>query len=504
MMLKVLALAMLASSPGTSACECVDALDRVATAVAENYPGYAVKLPTAHDREIHQRFLQLARTDARGLEPAACRRAINRYLDFFREDQLLVGPPTVADEEEAGSTPATPATVGTVGIETPEIPNLAARWTPDKVEFRLRREANLDPIEGLWKNNGGDFAIVYDDAIPRGEYVAFRFMRKYRIRPGEVIAFIRPNGDGSYTVRFKAGEDDWRRATASLTAEGVLTFADRGWQRTTAPATKVGEQPDPFADEDGESAEENVSTSTDLDDALAPQYRDLGSGVAYLKLASFLPRYRESLQELLDEHGERLAGADGLVIDVRGNAGGSSMHSLLADWLYTRPVTQHPASATLASDWNIAHLESRRDALDPDGAWLDAALERLRARRGEIVPLRDATPLETTSSRPGPREIVILQDGGSSGETERFLLQARQGERVVTMGMPSKGNVDYREVANRTIDCGEHSLDLSWPVIMHHRDLPEAGHDDSGVMPDVMLGDGDWLQQATRWLRAGK
>lgn len=500
-MLTALMLTFLAAAPVGQDCNCVAVLDTVAEAVERNYAGYQVKLPDKHDRQIHAQYLALMRADARGLEPAACRRHINRYLDFFNDEHLFVSAPALepTSPEETKRAPVVPGGRA-VSIEAPEIPTLAARWTPDKVEFRLRREANLDPVEGLWKDDEGQFAIVYDDAIPRGEYVAFRFERKYRIRPGEVFAFVRPAGDGTYAVVFKAGEDDWREARATLTADGVLTFADKGWQRTTDPATQTGEQPDRFAER--EEPENSGDAATPAGDPLAPQFRDLGDGLYYLKLASFMPKYREPLNALIEEHGDTLSKARGLVIDVRGNGGGDAIYYPLADWFLTGPITVSKPSAVLASQWNVEYFRRLRERLGENGDWLEPVLERMQANPGDIVPYRDGTIEGPDNPRPGPEEIVVLQDRGVGSAAEAFLLHARQSPKVVTMGEPSRGNIDYQQVTIRTLACGDYSVDFGWPLYMRSRDLPLDSLDDSGVAPDVLLTQGeDWLAFATRWLR---
>ena len=495
------------SAEAAQECNCIAALDKVADAVRENYAGFRVKLPTADDRAIHDRFLELKRRDAAGLDPAACRRLIARYLEFLADDHLFVSAPRPPESSSPSSSPAKdrPATTApggrAISIETPQTPNLAARWTPEKVDFRLRREANLDPVEGLWKNSEGQFAIVYDDAIPRGRYAAFRFFRKFgSIRPGEIFAYVIPQGDGSYVVQYKASEDDWREAGATLTADGVLTFADKGWQRTTEPATRMGETPDRFAA--GDEPEEQPEAPP-VDDPLAPQFRALGDGLHYLKLASFMPKYREPLNALVEEHGETLSQSRGLIIDVRGNGGGDAIHFPLADWILTGPVVVNEASAVLASDWNIQYFERFREQLGDRGEWLDPVLQRMRANRGEIVPYLDERIEGPDKPRPGPRQVVVLQDGGVGGAAESFLLQARQSDRVVTMGEPSKGNIDYQQVSSRTLQCGDYSVDFGWPLYMRSRDLPLDSLDDSGVIPDVRLkADEDWMAFAQRWLRA--
>lgn len=479
-------------------CGCASTFADFASAVEENYAGYAVKLPDQRSREIHRRFHALLEEDARNARSIEeCRAVIDVYLDFFADEHLFVT--NVSDQPAAQSiTGSTPAAAGAEQTLAPELPKLKARWTPGKVEFRLRRETDLDPVEGLWRDAEGQLAIVHDDALERGEYAAFRFRQHHFGGAGEILAFIRPASDGTYRIHYKDGNGVWQKTHAVLNHEsGILSFGNLGWQRTTKPATQTGKREDPSLAVDEVSLQKKA-------DPLAPVFRDLGSGVHYLSMPSFLQRFREPLQALLADHAEQLANADGLVIDLRGNSGGDAIYLPLMKYLLTGPVVLSEPSAIRASDWNIEYLEKRREQFGEQGGYLDPVLERMRANRGELVPYLDAEVLDPGKPLTGPKQIVVLQDRTVGGAAEAFLLQAGQSDKVVTMGNPSKGNIDYQHVITRTLGCGDYRLSLGYPLYMRSRSFPAGSLDDSGVAPDVRLPStsDDWVNYAQRWLRA--
>src|SRR5690606_5621154 len=134
------------------------------------YPGFQ---EIREDRLALRRYRHLQQVlslEAEGANAARCRTLLETLAGFFQDERIVL-----MSSAAVMTMPVTRTLNQAEMTQAPELPKLAARWTPERVEFRLRREGNLDPIEGLWRDDKGQFAIVYDDAIPRGEYVAFRF-----------------------------------------------------------------------------------------------------------------------------------------------------------------------------------------------------------------------------------------------------------------------------------------------------------------------------------------
>lgn len=478
-------------------CSCAATFADVVDAVEKNYAGYVVKLPDQRSREIYRQFRSLNEEDARNARnPEQCRSVIDAYLDFFADDDLFVG--RVSSQSAAQAiTDSTDAARGRQQTSAPELPKLKARWTPGKVEFRLRRETDLDPVEGLWRDAEGQLAIVHDDALDRGQYVAFRFRQHHFGGAGEILAFIRPASDGAYHIHYRDRNGVWQKTRARLNREtGILSFGNLGWQRITRPAAQTGEREDPSR------AGEEVSQKAA--DPLAPVFRDLGSDFHYLSMPSFLPRFRESLQMLLARHREQFEKSNGLVIDLRGNSGGDPVYLPLMKYLLTGPVVRSEPNAVFASEWNIEYLAELREQLGEQGGYLGPVLDRMRADPGKLVPYLNATMLDPGTSQAGPKHVVVLQDRSVGGAAEAFLLQVKQSDKVVTMGEPSKGNIDYQQVNTRNLGCGAYRLSFGYPLYMRTRALPAESLDDRGIAPDVRLPSvsDDWVKYAKRWLRA--
>src|SRR5690606_4783480 len=99
------------------------------------------------------------------------------------------------------------------------------------------------------------------------------------------------------------------------------------------------------------------------------------------------------------------------------------------------------------SPWTIDSFASMRERFGEHGAWLDEPLERMRANPGQVVPFREGSSDGLPEYPAAPRSVVVLQDRGTGSAAEAFVFHAGQSGKVVTMGEPTRGNIDYMQVS---------------------------------------------------------
>lgn len=225
-------------------------------------------------------------------------------------------------------------------------------------------------------------------------------------------------------------------------------------------------------------------------------------GVRILKIPSFLAQAIESdrWRRIADEISEMQGRGDRLVVDVRGNAGGSfpamlrvlgsvSCRNDLVGWIYRDEppgeTWRQSEVAKLQMKNNIA-AEPQLEQLESDGAI-------------SLIPFHERNCFD------GP--LVVLIDQGTGSVSEIFAQAIKERPRSFVMGWRSAGHV----VMARWFQIAGLSSDytISIPVALY-RSAKGQELEGVGVSPDQILTDDlkrwrsprdPWIEEATRTLR---
>ncbi len=242
----------------------------------------------------------------------------------------------------------------------------------------------------------------------------------------------------------------------------------------------------------------------DPSDPRRPTARMLGDSTLAIAIPSQSPEYAAALTTLVLQHRLLLLGIPNLVIDLRGNEGGSSwVTDVLMPYIVgpgRRPARYLADSrpAVLSSPDNIRYFEAQ--------SWAPAGLvDSLRAHPGGLVPFSysddgdDAAPTATAN----PRRVGIVVDGGTVSAAEAFLLRAMRYPKVTTFGAPTGGSIDYQTVTIVRFGCQEWGFYLGYPVIAGSLELPAGSANHTGIVPDVPYRGADPVALAARYLEGG-
>lgn len=247
---------------------------------------------------------------------------------------------------------------------------------------------------------------------------------------------------------------------------------------TAAPATPTAPTTDP-----------RIESYIRSRSARAPYIERLNPTTLYLRIPSFDHRQKAAIDRLIADNFTELTSTENLIVDVRGNGGGSDIsYSELSPLLYTDPV-RTPSVSFLSTPLNIEKTEALLAIPEIDEVSrgeITALVESMRAHPGEFVPMGDdEVDIETRDTVYAyPRRVGILVDGGCASTTEQFLLAARQSRKAKLFGTTTSGMLDASNV--RTVDSPDGRYRLSYTTSLSAR-VPGLAIDDIGLQPDYYL-----------------
>jgi hypothetical protein len=359
-----------------------------------------------------------------------------RWLAFFQDGHISFSR-TAAAGPAAGDDDIAPDEIRARYADRPqrELAEPQARARLDALG------AARAPIEGIWEMSGGNYRGVVlrdDDAGTRFTMSILRADSVWWV-PGQVKAIFTPAPDGRYTVRFFM-RDHSEQAWTGRVAGSVLTL-DRGspWFR---------EYPVLPGDVTREQYEATRNTRFAA--------REVEPGTVLLQLPTFGDT--ESMDRLMQAERERLRAAERLVIDLRGNGGGSDYNFReLIPLIYTDTI-RIISIAALATEDNIrVNEELARDSTVPGPIRIQLAnnAAQMRTALGGWYEFPDRTHVEAVVPDL-PRRVDIVIDRGCASSCEQFLLAARQSRKVTIYGSRSAGVLDFGNV-RRGRHAGRHA-----------------------------------------------
>ncbi|MGD8496798.1 MAG: S41 family peptidase [Gemmatimonadales bacterium] len=463
--------ARIQSASATPTCDCAALLDMTIRKVEDTYVAYRLEV-TDENRPAYEARKEASRRKA--LEPGAdCLLVIREWIDGFDDPHLFLLENPSFDEAQLDSLART-------AVRT--------EWTETSLRRAFEADPDaLDPIEGFWYEESGRYGIVRVEDAPATFHAVVLETSDEGWMPGEVKArFTRT--DGGYDVVYRVTDHSTRRYQARLHRGNYLTMPAIGWAKTE-PLPPGARPLDPV-------------------DPSAPTIEALGDGVVLASIPSHGYGYRARLDSLVTVHADELLAARLLIVDVRGDGGGSSLTTQpLMPFIYAPPERDDVPGpegdpVILASADNLAYFSRWKS--DDTPAWLLDLLARIGQHYGEVIPFQD--PPDTTRSWvPGtwhetPARVAVLQDGGSGSAAEAFILFALHSRRVTTFGAPTRGMIDYQNVGIVRVGCPDAGLLLGYPTIAASAELPEGGLNATGILPDVEMGvDGDMVGRVVEY-----
>lgn len=473
---------LLSPLPAVAQCTCDDLFAALAAKVEENYPGYHLEVRGTSREDAYLRFESDVRREAGAAEAGLeCLALLQEYVAWFQDGHLFVGgrPPIPTAADSARLKDAAPR------VERDEA---------DVLRYLESAASVLDPVEGIWVDPAGlRIAIVRDsDGEADDRFVAFVLAsRSDPWKPGDVKAELTALPDGSYDVVLY--DDDRGRTRPHVYKRGQIgggRLQRGGLLLHMAPTTWGKLHPVP----------PGWNGRIDPLDPRAPTARLAGEETVVFHVPSHVPTHAARLGALVEQYRGALARASTMIIDLRGNEGGSTfvtdalMPFLVTGEKRSARYLEGGAPAVLASADNVAYFE--RTSWAPPGL-----VPRLRqAEPGSLVAFEDEqassngeeqAPPPADVATVHPTNVAILTDEMTVSAAEAFVLKAMRNDKVTLFGQATGGSIDYQTVNIVRFGCPEAGLYLGYPTIVGSDRLPEGGIRSTGIVPDVLLDPGD-------------
>lgn len=216
----------------------------------------------------------------------------------------------------------------------------------------------------------------------------------------------------------------------------------------------------------------------------------LSQQTLYLRIPSFLLKYKKDIDELLIQNDALIKATPNLIIDIRYGTGGSdASHSGLTPYYYTQPIrlpnqlywaTEQNASyyeycATLHDNTKIAkHNQSIANKMRKNiGSYID---------EGKDTYVYSGYPLLRY-----PEKIAIVCNKYNASADESLLYKTRQSYKVKIFGQSTSGALDFSNVNIIDFPSKKYSLQLWITVTANKRRIEGYQIDNIGIQPDFYI-----------------
>ena len=448
----------------TTACACAADFDALTSKIESDYIGYVQRIGPG-ERAAYESFKHARRQDAVAAETAeACTAALRNWLASFRDGHLFLieAPPLSAAQSK---------TLHAALKMSPVSSERAARR-------RLQARTALDPAEGIWYADDYRVAVLrtddshFDAIMLRDEL--------HRFQSGQIKPRLHRIANGNYDVALVSKADYSTKHLQGHIAKGLIfSIAPNYW----AKAWPV------HARERG---------LVDTRDPLAPTLLMRRDGTVLISIPSHSPQYAQRLQDIVAANRRALERAPLLILDIRGNEGGSSDTAAALRPYYASPPASrapygpHGRFSALSSPDTVALFKEQQKSYRLP-RW-DRMIDKMQRNPGSIVSddvSEEDAPEAAPVSAPGKRAVAVLMDRYVMSAGESFVEELRRYRDVTFFGENTRGVLDYVNVGVVALECREDGYLLGYPTAAVSDMLPKDGINGIGFPPDVRIDASD-------------
>lgn len=229
-------------------------------------------------------------------------------------------------------------------------------------------------------------------------------------------------------------------------------------------------------------------------------YEDVNDSTAYLRIKSFDQRFFKKVISVVKKNEKKIKSKPYLIIDVRYNGGGSDfVYEPLLPFIYTNPIKSIGVDV-LSTPENILSWQRVIDENPklPENVKnrLQYVISQMKENPNQLVNIVNDTTETMQEIYEYPKKIAVLIDKDCASSTEEFLLTAKQSQKVVLMGEPTAGVLDYSNMRIKNLECSPFILGYS---TTRSRRIPENAIDETGITPNYTIDfDKRWIDNVLK------
>jgi hypothetical protein len=242
-----------------------------------------------------------------------------------------------------------------------------------------------------------------------------------------------------------------------------------------------------------------LPTETEVQNWLKIYSRDtylnqLDKNTIYFRIPSFGSDYKKAIDSVLVANKELLSRSPNLIIDIRGNGGGSDFSfTNIIPYLITNEinVTGIEYLSTILNNQRMMDFVTKPEYRDfftnKQKEWAKASFDTLQKHLGEFISLDEEDDTNKSNAvLTFPKQVGIIIDDGVGSTAEQFLLAAKQSKKVKLFGISTFGSLDISNMHFVKSPCGEYELGY---CLSKSKRLPHYVLDERGIQPDYFISE---------------
>ena len=447
--------------------------------IKDNYAGWNDKVTPANQKKFDDLTEEIKKKASKTTDAEACYFVMNEWLAFFDDGHLFINIPNPyqkAEEREA--------------IEKRASKTATERFKNEN-DFKkyLDNKKDLNPVEGIWDSEDGMYRVgIVADAKKKDKYNAFLLRQKDELwHEGKVKFELKEAAPGRFSTDIKYA-DFSELKTFSRQLNNYLVIDKVYKYEKEYPKVAL--------------MDENEVV------VKLPEYRaeKINNNTVLLTLPPFtMINAADIVMDLVTKNKDLILSAENLIIDLRDNPGGDlNAFVPLYPYISTGPILRE-GGIFRSSEENIYLLEHELESVINFPKYrrlLEPRLKKIIADMKNAPGQEIKGPekvFQYVSNMTNPKKVAILVNENTASAAELVALEAKQSEKTVLVGVPTKGLADYIEV--RDWGLPKYGWRLAFGLAKSSW-VNTRTAENKGIKPDVKIPkkEADWILYTANYL----